>query len=210
MQLNGINLVEERKTCDEVVTVVSGIVTDEFGEGKHGKTSVLKLLKLTLGEFFGLEVGLSGGEISKVSLGVDNSDSSDDLDPSEERNSIDGIKTIGDVSVRDSGGDISSPTPDFRGDVSDDGKLGNTAVLELSSAVLVELFLVNSAGKTERIPEAGRGDGSEFVGVLTDTESGGTGLGGSRGKGSGGAGKKGGDSELHHGVQVTDSTLRKE
>mmetsp|Transcript_18639 Transcript_18639/g.26299 ORF Transcript_18639/g.26299 Transcript_18639/m.26299 type:complete len:210 (+) Transcript_18639:51-680(+) len=209
MQLNGINLVEERKTCDEVVTVVGGIVTDKFGDGKHGKTSVLKLLKLTLGEFFGLKVGLSGGKVSKGSLAVDNTNSGDDLDPSKEGDNRDGIKTIGDVGVVDAGGDVSSPTPDLRGDVSKDGKLGNTAVLELSSAVLVELLLVNTTGKTERIPETGGGDNTKLVligGFEFSSESRGTGLGVSGSKGSGRAGEKGGDSELHHGVLVTDSS----
>lgn len=76
-----INLVvDERKTGDEVVIPIKSwngkvlrIVTDELEESKHGKTSVLKFGRLTLGKDVRWQVqNTGGGSEPSVSLDASN------------------------------------------------------------------------------------------------------------------------------------------
>lgn len=104
-------------------------MTEELKDGKHGKTSVLKLLKSTL-LVLALKVGLSQVKVSEPSADIDGADSEDDLGPSKSGDGVDGGNTVGDIGTGDSRGDIESPAEDLGGDVSDDGELGNTSVCD--------------------------------------------------------------------------------
>ena len=73
-------VVDERKSSDEVVHTIESrgykvlaIVTEKLKNGKHSKTSVLKLVKLALLKLLGLKVGLSELEVSKESPVVNSS-----------------------------------------------------------------------------------------------------------------------------------------
>jgi len=195
-------VVEEGKSGDEGVKSVKtrldkvlGVVTEQLKDGKHGKTSVLKLLKSTL-LFLTLEVGLSNVEVSEPSTDIDRSDGEDDLGPAESRDSVDGGNTVGDIGAGNSRSDVESPAEDLRGDVPDNGELGNTSVLQLGGTVLVELFLVNSISESQRIEESSGGNNSKLI--LVSVDGGGeTALLG-RGESGGGTGGGSEDGKLHH------------
>jgi len=65
------------------------------------------------------------------------------LQPAKGRNGLDGSNAVGDGGEGDSRGDLSRELVHLRDDVSKDGELGNTSVLELSGSVLVKLLLVD-------------------------------------------------------------------
>ena len=83
-------------------------------------------------------------------------------------------------------------------DVAKEGKLGDTAVLDLDVTETVELDLVTIGDKAKGIEEAKRGLGAELV--LEGAKGGGglAGLGGGKGGGRADEGSKNGGS-LHHG-----------
>ncbi len=141
-------VVKEGKSGDEVVKSVEsrldkvlGVVTEQLKDGEHGKTSVLKLLESTL-LVLTLEVGLSNVEVSEPSTDIDSSDGEDDLGPAESGDGIDGSNTVGDIGARNSRSDVESPAEDLRGDVSDDGELGNTSVCNIkgSREVIIRIW----------------------------------------------------------------------
>jgi len=196
-------VVEEGKTGDKVVvTVESGgdevltVVTNKLKEGKHGDTSVLELRGLAFGKDIGREVKLSGGRTVEAVV-VNSSDSEDDLSPAKERDGVDGGNSVRDIGRAElSGDEVISETVGFRGDVSEDGKHGNTSVLEFRGTVLGELLFRDSVRETGGVPESNRGEGTNLVFEGLDSRGGTSYLGG--GESSGGAGKGSEDSELHH------------
>lgn len=163
-------VVDERKTGDEVVIPIKSwngkvlrIVTDELEEGKHGKTSVLKFGRLTLGKDIGWQVQNTGGG-SEPSVSLDASNEGNNLDPSKEGHGINGGNTVGEVVCAQLTGDqIVTETVGLGGDVSEDGELGDTAVLELGEAVFVELLLGDAIGEAGRVPETNGGKGTDLV-----------------------------------------------
>ncbi len=75
-------------------------MTDELKESKHSNTSVLELGSLTLGKNVIRKVNYSsGGGEPSVSLNASNE--GDDLGPSEEGDSGNSGKTVGDVAGAD-------------------------------------------------------------------------------------------------------------
>jgi len=104
---------------------VLAIVTEKLKSGKHGKASVLKLVKLALLKFPRLEVGLSNLEVSKESPVVNSSNEEDDLGPSKRRNGINGGYTVGNVLACKSRGNIKGETVGLSSNVSKNGKLQN-------------------------------------------------------------------------------------
>jgi hypothetical protein len=202
-------LIEERESGDEVVKTVEsgrdsvlGVVTEELEDGEHGNTSVLELVELTLLELSRVERGLALLEVSEVSPVVDGTDQEDNLGPSKSRDDIKCGNTIGDIRTRNSRGDVKGESEELGNDVSDNSELGNTSVLELSGAVLVESVLVDVTGEAQRIEESSGVDNTELV--LVSSNLGGLGRDGrargglgSRGEG-GGRSNKGGEGELHH------------
>ena len=198
--------VDERKTGDEVIIPIESwngkvlrIVTDELEEGKHGKTSVLKFGRLALGKNVRWQVqNTSGG--GEPSVCLDASDEGNNLDPSEEGHGIQCGDTVGEVVCAQLSGDqIVSETVGLGGDVSEDGELGDTAVLELGEAVFVELLLGDAIGEAGGVPETNGGEGTDLV--LKGVKRGGDLGNGGGGKGGGrtGHGSEGGD--LHHGCR---------
>jgi hypothetical protein len=171
-------------------------VTEKLKNGKHSKTSVLKLVKLALLKFLGLKIGLSELEVSKESLVVNSSNEEDDLGPSKGRDGINGGYTVGNILACKSRGNIEGETVGFGSNVSKNGKLGNTSVLKFGSAVLVEGLLADSSGEASRVPESGRSDNSKLVLIRRSLKrSGGLGnLGGSEGSSGG---DEGGKDKLH-------------
>ena len=177
---------------------VLGVVTDELEEREHGKTSMLELGRLALGEDICRQLqDARGGR--EPTVGLDAPDEGEDLDPSEEGNGIDGGDAVGDVGrVHLARNEVVTETVGLGGDVTEDGELGHASVLELGEAIFVESLLGDAVGQAGGIPEAGRGEGADLI--LEGAIEGGNGLGhGRRGEGGGGAGDGGEDSELHHG-----------
>jgi hypothetical protein len=219
------DLIEERESGDEVVKTVESsgdsvlrVVTEELEDGEHGNASVLELVELTLLELSGIELGLARVEVSKVSPVVDGTDQEDDLGPSKSRDGLKCGNTIGDIGTWNTRGDIEGESEELGDDVSDNSELGNTSVLELSSAVLVEGVLVDVLGEAQRIEESSGGDNTELVLVAHND---GPGLGrlglgrdssargglGSRGEG-GGRSNKGGNGKLQH-LDILDFILKR-
>jgi hypothetical protein len=208
------DLIEERKSGDEVVkTVESGVdhvlcvVTEELHGGEHGNASVLELIELTLLELSGVEFGLARFEVSEVSVVVNGTDQEDHLGPAKSRDGLNGGNTIGDIGAWNARGDVEGESEEFGDDVSDNSKLGNTSVLELSGAVLVEGLLVDVLGEAQRIEESGGCDNTELALVACGDSRARGGLG-SRGEGGGRSGGKGGNGELHH-LDILTEFLRR-
>ena len=82
-------------------------------------------------------------------------------------------------------------------DVAKEGKLSDTAVLDLNVTKAVESLLVGFVEESERIEESDRGLGAKLS--LEGVERGGGLAGLDRGEGGGGGGEGGEDSKLHHG-----------
>jgi hypothetical protein len=196
------DLIEERESGDEVVKTVESsgdsvlrVVTEELEDGEHGNASVLELVELTLLELSRFEGWLARFEVSKVSVVVNGTDQEDNLGPSKSGDGRKGGNTIGDIGACNSRGDVEGKSEELGDDVSDNSELGNTSVLELSGAVLVEGVLVDVVGEAQRIEESSGVDNTELVLVAVESRARG-GLG-SRGEG-GGRSNKGGNGKLHH------------
>ncbi len=162
--------IDEWKAGDEVVITIESwngkvlrIVTDELEEGKHGKTSVLKFSRFALGKNIVWQIQNTRGG-SEPSVSLDASNEGNNLDPSEEGHGIQCGNTVGEVVCAQlSWNQIVSETVGLRGDVSEDGELGDAAVLELGEAVFVELLLGDAIGKAGGIPETNRREGTDLV-----------------------------------------------
>jgi hypothetical protein len=121
--------------------------------------------------------------------------------------SLDGGQTVGEGAERMTGvvnvtREVDSGTGE---DVSEEGQLSNTSVLDLDVTETVETFLIGAVEETKGIPASKRSLDTKLV--LESTEGGGGhGLLG-RGKG-GGAGEEGGnDSELHGVYELLKSEI---
>lgn len=148
-------LVDERKAGDELfaqaVSTVGHIVTEELHDSKHGKTSVLKFLSLTLERSDFVKFGHTNFVAAEVSVLFDSSDSEEDLGPSQNRDNSQSIKTVGDISELKSEREFTRESNAFLEDVSKNSQLGNTSVLQFDSTVAVESGLVLTTGKSSRI-----------------------------------------------------------
>ena len=151
------------KTIESGGNKVLRVVTEKLKGGKHGNTSVLELVELTLGEFLITQLKLSSIEISEVSIVVNGTNEEEHLGPAEGGDGVDGSNSVGDISELDSRSDLTRESVYLLDNVSNYSKLGNTAVLEFAGAVLVEGGLVNSTGKSKGIEESSRGDNSELI-----------------------------------------------
>jgi hypothetical protein len=128
-------LVDERKTSDQVVKSIKArlhqvlrVVAKELENRKHGKTSVLKFLKLPLLHLLS-KVGHSPVKSTKVTVVVNGSNHEEHFCPSQGRNGVDGCNSRGNIGA------------------------GNS--LELSGTVLIEVDLVDVFGESKRIKESG-------------------------------------------------------
>ena len=126
-----------------------GVVTEELEGGEHGQAAVVDLLDggVVVG---GAEPGLVGegtGGAVGGQLEINIADEGDDLCPAQGRDGLDGGNAVGDGLERDAGGDFTGETERLRGDVTQDGQLAHTAVLQLGSSVEGEGVLVHVAGK---------------------------------------------------------------
>jgi hypothetical protein len=129
-------------------------VPEELKNGKHGKTTVVQFLVgglecLFLGsEFLNTSIG---GERSGCALGCEGivyiANEEEHLHPAKSWYSLDGGNSRGNRFKSDSGGNLARELVGLGGDVSKNGKLGNTAVLDLSLTVEVECFLVDILGE---------------------------------------------------------------
>ena len=189
------------------------LVNHKSKDSHHGGTSLVKLdgtlLKLgLLIERVPSEVDGSVTEISRELTGLGSvgrvlhnsnfkeSDESNDLPKSSLGDGSDGGPTVGD-GVEGSSGvvnvswKVNSGTGD---DVSKEGKLGNTSVLDLNVTKTVESILVGVVKKSKRIEESKRSLGTE----LTIEGLKGSGGLGNLGRSEGGSGgDKGGKDKLH-------------
>ena len=204
--------VEERKTSDEVVTLVHatddhlGVVTKQLEDGDHGKAAVLDLLHLLISELLrGLVSAGSKRELSnarlKEAVVVDSANEENHLEPTEGRDGLDGSDSVRDGGEGEARSYVTRESENFGNNVSDDGELSDTAVLDLGSPVLIKLLLVDVLGEAERIKEAewGQGTWSIFEAHLQ-----GSGPRGHTGGGEGSGADEGGEDgdELEHGWLV--------
>ena len=126
------HLVEEGKTSDEVrKSIVQfsatvghvAIVANEFGNGKHGQTSVLKFRGLTLGSNFRVESGHTGFEGSQVTIVVNGTNEEKHLEPAKGGDGFDGLDTVGDsISVGATGDEVVVSTGELGEDVSENSQ----------------------------------------------------------------------------------------
>ena len=161
--------VEERKTSDEVVTLVHTanehlrVVTKQLEDGDHGKAAVLELLHLQLSELLrGLALALSVSEDQNSPV-VHGPDEEEHLEPAEGRDGFDGGDSVRDGGKGEARSNLARESVHLRHDVSDDGELSDTAVLELSGSVLVELLLVDVLGESQGVEEADRGKDTRSI-----------------------------------------------
>jgi len=163
-----------------------GVVTGQFEEGQHSKTSVLEFLCLALEVFFGFQVQVADGEATEVSGGLDDSNGPDNLQPSQQWNGGNCGVSGGDGVEGDAGGDVTGEVVGLGGDVSQNSQHADTSVLQFGQSVLVESFLGDAVGKLGGVPESDGGKGTGFVLEFADRQRGGSSrVRGGRSEGSG-------------------------
>ena len=184
---------------------------DHKGEDSHHGGTALVQLNSTLGHLgLGIESvpakvegavtevtdELSSGDVLHDEE-LKGSDEGNNLGNSGSRDGVEGGETVRDVLEAEAGVvDVTRETDSVLLDeVSNDGKHGDTSVLDLDVTETVELLLVSISNHAERVEEAKRRLGSELV--LEGLQGGG--LGGLLGRGEGGGGgEEGGeDGKLH-------------
>eukprot|EP01083_Nonionella_stella_P050657 134672_1 len=186
-------------------------------DSHHSSTSIVQLngTLLKLGLLVELVPSTPESSVTKISRefvsesihvlhdgNLQQTNEGEDLDSSLDRDGIstvDGGPAVG-VGVEGMSGrvDVSSEVSSGAGeDVTQEGKLGNTSVLDLNVTEAVESLLVGLVQKSKGIEESDRGLGTKLS--LEGIEGGGGLAGHSRGKGGGRGGKGGEDSKLHHG-----------
>mmetsp|Transcript_2314 Transcript_2314/g.3433 ORF Transcript_2314/g.3433 Transcript_2314/m.3433 type:complete len:205 (+) Transcript_2314:256-870(+) len=178
-QHGGTSIVELYSTLDKLGLLIEGIpsvvkrfVTEVTGE--LGRSSnILHYEKL--------KGSNEGNNLKKSSLG-DGVDGGPSI-----RDGVEGISGLVDVS-----GKVDSGAGD---DVSKEGKLGNTSVLDLNITESVETLLVGIIKESKRIEKSKWGLNSNLS-LESSEGSGGLGYLG-RSEGGGGGGKGGGDDKLH-------------
>ncbi|EJK45349.1 hypothetical protein THAOC_36041 [Thalassiosira oceanica] len=191
------------------------LVDHKSKDAHHGGTAVVKL-DATLGELSllikGVPAEVEGAvpevtdELVSSSLDVlhdeelENTNESNDLGKSSSRDgvrSVDGGPAVGERVERVSGRvDASAEVDSGAGDdVSEEGKLGDTSVLDLDVSETVESLLVGVVKEAERIEESKRRLGSELTLERIELGGGLAGLG--RGEGGGRADEGEGSNRLH-------------
>ena len=203
----GKKLVKEGKAGNEVVVTVETrlskvltVVTDKLKEGKHSKTSVLKLGSLTLGQNVIRKVKNSGGGC-EPSISLNGSNESNHLGPSSEGDGIKSSNTVGNIiGAKLSGDQIVTKSVSLGGNISKNGKHGSTSVLELSKTVEIELLLRDTIGELGGVEKSSWGEGANLVLERGDGCGGASSLGGSESSSSGN--KRGDDGGLHGSVGV--------
>jgi hypothetical protein len=90
---------------------------------------VLELRKRALLGLSRVKVWLATVEVTEETVVVNGTDEEEHLGPTEGRDGIDGSNTVWDISEGKAWGDLTWPTEHLWDDVSDNAKLGNTAVL---------------------------------------------------------------------------------
>mmetsp|Transcript_12001 Transcript_12001/g.15642 ORF Transcript_12001/g.15642 Transcript_12001/m.15642 type:complete len:224 (+) Transcript_12001:106-777(+) len=204
----------------EVRVVAKGnnlLMDHESKDTHHGGTAVVEL-NGTLGELGLLikvipsEVNVSVTEVTNVLVSssrnithegaLQPSDEGKDLDKSSSGDGVrseEGGNTVGEGVEGVSGVvDGSRKVESSAGDnLSKEGKLSDTAVLDLDVSEAVESLLVSLIEESEGVEEANRGLDTELT--LESVKSSGGLAGLDRGEGSGGGGKGGEDGKLHHG-----------
>ena len=206
-----MHLVERDRGAEEGVDdvgVVVELLVDHEGKDTHlGSTAVVQLdgellvdgLLVPAGslELSSLDVILSGG-ISEL----DETDEGDDLGNTSGGDGLKGGKAVLDGGERNAVGDLTRKSDTSGGhNVSEDGKLGDAAVLGLDGAEAVEASLVSLLQQSKRIPESKRSLSADGI-LEGHLESGGSGSHAGRREGSDGhkGGNDGNESEhLHKG-----------
>ena len=200
--------IEERETSDEVITLVHAtnehlrIMAEKLKDGDHRKATVLELLHLELSELLSglaLALGVSKDKDSPV---VNGADEEEHLQPAEGGDSLNGGDTIGDGGEGEARSDIARESVHLRHDVSNDSKLGNTAVLEFSGSILVELSLIDVLGESQRVEKADRGKDTRLR-LESHLEGGGS-AGAQASRGEGSDADEGGENSdgLEHGAKI--------
>ena len=133
-------------------------MAEELKGGKHGKAAVLELVQLALLKFSGVKDGLASFEVSEEAVVVNRTDEEEHLGPAKRWDGTEGGNTMWDIGESKAGGDLSGEGENLRDDVSNDTKHGNTSMLKLASAVLVESRLVDVGRQIKRVEVAGGGD----------------------------------------------------
>mmetsp|Transcript_4744 Transcript_4744/g.13208 ORF Transcript_4744/g.13208 Transcript_4744/m.13208 type:complete len:121 (+) Transcript_4744:110-472(+) len=97
-------VVKEGEASDQFVqTIESGlhqvlrVVTQEFKEGEHGKTSILQFVELEFLKVILSEWLFADFEVSKEAIVVNGSNEEDYLKPAKSRDSRNGRNTVGDI-----------------------------------------------------------------------------------------------------------------
>ena len=180
------------------------LVNHKSKDSHHGGTSVVQL-NGTLGELGLLIEGVPSeikGSVTEVSNELSlsgnilhdselkESNEGKDLEGSSNRNLEGASPSLSDVRERSSGVvNVSWKTDSVTGDnLSKEGKLGDTSVLQLNVTKTVETLLVGIVKHAQRIEESKRGLGSELVLEGVDGGGGLSNLSGSKGGGRGDGG----------------------
>mmetsp|Transcript_12007 Transcript_12007/g.15663 ORF Transcript_12007/g.15663 Transcript_12007/m.15663 type:complete len:246 (+) Transcript_12007:94-831(+) len=201
-----------------VVTEGNNLLVDHKSKDTHHSGTAVVELDGTLGELGLLikvipsEVNVSVTEVTNVLVSssrnithegaLQPSDEGKDLDKSSSGDGVrseEGGNTVGEGVEGVSGVvDGSRKVESSAGDnLSKEGKLSDTAVLDLDVSEAVESLLVSLIEESEGVEEANRGLDTELT--LESVKSSGGLAGLDRGEGSGGGGKGGEDGKLHHG-----------
>lgn len=177
---------------------VLGVMAEKFKGGKHGNAAVLELRELASLKFFLVEFRLASIEVSKETIVIDSTNEEENLGPSKSWDSVDCSNTVGNGRAWNSRGNVKGETVDFLYDVSNHSKLCNTAMFELSSAVLGKSFLINVIRKSKWVKESSWCNDTELILVRGGHEGAFGGNLGCRSKGSSRADKEGSSNgELH-------------
>ena len=134
------------------------VVGEQLHDGEHAQTAVLKLLRLQLGQLVPCEVNSfqntsAVAEVTRLLAllwledGVlEETHEQEDLQPAEERNNADGGDSVGDIGEFKSltGGKVSGDSGVLLDEVSDDGGLSHSSVLDLDRSPAGELGLVGA------------------------------------------------------------------
>ena len=182
-------------------------MTEQFQNCKHGKTSVLEFLELTLLRDIRGQVRLTDF-ITPETLNIDQTDDGEHLSPTNCGETLDGGKAVGDIGEgRSVEVNITGPAVEFRNNVSHNRKHGDTSMFQFKGAPFSELLWGGVLGQAKRVEKAGGGDHTQFVLIWerTSRESGGGCLLCGGGESCSRGDKNGKDSELHDNSDVTST-----
>jgi hypothetical protein len=106
-------------------------VTQQFQDRKHGNTSVLEFGEGSLLSDFWGQVKLSELEVTKETVVVNSSNEEEHLGPAKGRDGVQGSNTVRNIGAGKSRGDLTRESEEFRNNISNNGELGDTSVLQL-------------------------------------------------------------------------------